>query len=193
MLRMISREVFTPATPYNAPLLGAIQSTSDVTSWDTLSAPDDNIPAAIIAELTHAATVAGAEIHSSQYGFTIQAIADLFKQLAANPASRFLFDSSQGGGTAEKPIITDLFSVVPRAQRAIGRTSMGGILHEKGISVLYPDSTGWTVSGSFNLSASASKQFNVVDLVRSRSRAELFRSRIDEMFDYVSVNEPQPA
>ena len=187
MLRIISRE--------GVGKLGAIQSTGDVTSWDTLSAPDDDIPAAIIAEQQAAIAKYGAaniEQHSSQYGFTLQAIADLFKQISVNKASRYLFDSSQGGGTAEKPIITDFFGIVPQAQRAIGRTQFGAILHEKGITNLYPDGTGWTVTGSFNLSASASKQFNVVDIVRSRSRAELFKSRIDEMFDYVATHEPQP-
>jgi hypothetical protein len=187
---MISRQIFEPGR------LGAIQSTTDVTSWDTLSAPDDDIPAAIIAEQEAAIAMWGAaniEQHSSQYGFTLQAIADLFKQISFNPASRYLFDATQGAGTAEKPIIADFFAHVPRAQRAIGRTKFGQILHEKGITNLYPDGTGWTVTGSFNLSASASKQFNVVDIVRSRSRAELFRSRIDEMFDYVSQNQKQPA
>jgi hypothetical protein len=45
------------------------------------------------------------------------------------------------------------------------------------------------VTGSFNLSRSAQDQFNIVDVVQSRPRAELFAKRIDGMFDWVKANE----
>jgi hypothetical protein len=45
------------------------------------------------------------------------------------------------------------------------------------------------MTGSFNLSKSAESQFNIVDVVRSRSRAELFASKIDAMFSWVKTNE----
>ena len=38
--------------------------------------------------------------------------------------------------------------------------------------------------------ASAEHQFNIVDVISSRSRAELFAGRIDTMFDWVKKNEP---
>src|SRR6266851_5482016 len=156
--------------------LAVPQGTGDVKSWDTYFAPDDDIHGVIVAGLTQAAQK-GAECHSSQYGFTDQDIADLFVKLAKSPRSRFLFDKVQEAGPTEWAIGTS-----KKAHQ---------ILHTKAIAVLYADGTGWTVTGSFNLSASAEQQFNIVDVVGSRSRAELFANRIDAMFDWVKTNEPQ--
>src|SRR6266849_6264469 len=89
--------------------------------------------------------------------------------------------SSQYGFTDQD--IADLFVKLAKSAHQI--------LHTKAIAVLYADGTGWTVTGSFNLSASAEQQFNIVDIVGSRSRAELFANRIDAMFDWVKTNEPQ--
>lgn len=167
------------------------QTTSDITSWETYFAPEDDIHAVIAAELTQAAAK-NAECHSSQYGFTDQDIADLFVQLAANGKSRFLFDKTQEAGHKERPIVQAMLMKIGAAQWAIGTSPKAHrILHTKAIALLYPDGTGWTVTGSFNLSATAQEQFNIVDVVGSRSRSELFASRIDAMFNWVKTNQPQ--
>jgi hypothetical protein len=170
------------------------QALGDVTSWDTYFAPDDDIHGVLLAELQAASARIGTvpEVHSSQFGFTDQDIADEFVKLSANPMSRFLFDRSQATGHAEAPLIADLRSKTPTGQMAVGTSPVAGqILHTKAVVILYPDGTGWTLTGSFNLSASAPKQFNIVDVVRSRSRAVLFASKIDAMFAWVVANEPQ--
>lgn len=171
------------------------QDTGDVTEWDTYFAPDDDVHGVLIAELEHATgsyPTGTVEIHSSQYGFTDADVADLFITLAVNPNSRFLFDKTQAAGTKESPIISELRSRVNAGQMAVGTSDVAHqILHTKAVALLYPDGTGWTFTGSFNLSASAAEQFNIVDVVRSRSRAELFAKMIDKMFSWVIQNEPQ--
>ena len=167
----------------------APQPVGDVQSWDTYFAPDDDIHSLIIAELKRAIPLKGV-CHSSQYGFTNQDIADAFAALGKQSGSRFLFDKTQEAGHAERPIVQGLVARLQRAQWAIGTSSRASqILHSKAIALLYPDGSGWTVTGSFNLSRSAQDQFNIVDVVRSRSRAALFAERIDAMFDWVKTNE----
>lgn len=184
--------------PVDAALVGASYSvsqlTTDVTEWDTLFAPDDDIHGALMAELQHATSWIGTipEIHSSQYGFTDEDVAAAFIVLGGNPKSRFLFDKTQAAGVKESPIIAELHGHLAKVQLAVGTSSKAHqILHTKAVAILYPDGTGWTLTGSFNLSASAEEQFNIVDIVRSRSRAELFAARIDAMFEWVETHEPQ--
>jgi hypothetical protein len=170
---------------------------SDVTEWDMLCAPQDDIHGALIGEITAALAKYGAsaiECHSSQYAFTDQDVSDLFAQIAvANSASRFLFDRSQSTGSTEAPILASFRQKAPAVQVAVGTSSVAGqILHTKATVLIYPDSTGWSLTGSFNLSFSATEQFNVDDLVRSRSRAVLLAQRIDAMFAWVVANESQP-
>jgi hypothetical protein len=171
-----------------------IQPTGDVTSWDTYFAPDDDIHGILLAELSAAVVLSNSqqppEVHSSQFGFTDQDIADAFAALAINRASRFLFDKTQEAGHYEEPIVKAMVAKMEYQQWAIGTSKKAGqILHTKAVVLLYPDGTGWTMTGSFNLSASAENQFNIVDVVRSRSRAELFANRIDAMFDWVKTNQ----
>ena len=170
--------------------LAVPQPTGDVQSWETYFAPDDDIHGVIVDELRRAVT-AKAECHSSQYGFTDQDIADLFVKLGKNKLSHFLFDKTQAAGTHERPVLQKMLGSIPASQWAIGTSSKAHqILHTKAIAIRYGDGTGWTVTGSFNLSHSAEDQFNIVDVVRSRSRADLFVSRLSAMFDWVKANEP---
>jgi len=169
------------------------QDTTDLQSWDVYFAPEDDIHAIVLAELQKAAALAPkVECYSSQYGFTDQDVADCFKALGKNLNSRFLFDKTQEAGTKERPIVQDLVTNLQDTQWAVGTSSKAHqILHTKAISLLHPDGTGWTVTGSFNLSASAEQQFNIVDVTRSRSRAQLFAVKIGAMFDWVKTNEGQ--
>jgi hypothetical protein len=189
----VLRMLLSPVSPGSALLsMTVTQPLGDVQEWSTLFAPDDDIHSALLTELEGAMQISGVEIHSSQFGFTDADIAQAFATLAKNPASRFLFDRSQAAGHAEAPIIADLKTKVPVGQIAVGTSDVAHqILHTKAVVLLYPDGSGWTLTGSYNLSASAAKQFNIVDIVRSRSRAELFAQRIDSMFDWVLANEPQ--
>ncbi len=170
--------------------VGVIQPTGDVEQWDTYFAPVDDIHGILLADLKKGAA-AGAECHSSQYGFTNQDIADVFTALGQQAGSRFLFDKSQEAGATERPIVQKLVAQLKPNQWAIGTSSKAQqILHTKAIALLYPDGSGWTATGSFNLSRSAQDQFNIVDVIRSTSRAKLFAQRIDAMFDWVKTNEP---
>lgn len=166
-----------------------VQTVGDVKAWDTYFAPTDDIHGIILAELNNGIK-ANAECHSSQYGFTNQDIATAFAALGKQPGSRFLFDKTQEAGATERPIVQKLVSQLNANQWAIGTSNVASqILHTKAIALLYPDGSGWTVTGSFNLSHSAQDQFNIVDVVRSASRAKLFAQRIDAMFAWVKANE----
>lgn len=165
-----------------------LQPTGDVKSWDTYFAPDDDIHGVLLAELQAAPD--GTVVFSSQYGFTDQDIADQFARLGQNIASRFLFDKTQEAGHAERPIVQGLVAKLHPGQWAVGTSSKAHqILHTKAVVLLLPDGGGWTMTGSFNLSASAQDQFNIVDVVISQSRADLFAHRIGAMFDWVKQNE----
>ena len=174
---------------------GAPQIVGDVTQWDTLAAPGDDIHGALMAELEAGILRYGAadvECHSSQYGFTDQDVANAFAQIGVNANSRFLFDKTQAAGHVEGPIITAFKAQVPAGRIAIGTSpDHGAILHTKAVALLYPDGTGWTLTGSWNVSASAQEQFNIVDVIRSRSRSELFADKIDQMFTWVATHEVQ--
>lgn len=193
MLRLLgSQQVPSSA---EAPAVHVVLPTGDFTEFDMLFAPTDDIHGALVTELEHATgdfPSGSVECHSSQYGFTDADVADLFVALSPNASSRFLFDKSQAQGHAEAPIIADLKQRIPAPQMAVGTSDVAHqILHTKAVALLYPDATGWVLTGSYNLSHTAGEQFNIVTLIRSRSAAELVAQRIDEMFDWVMANEPQ--
>jgi hypothetical protein len=187
MLRMINPDRIGSAT------YTVTQALGDIQGFDTLFAPDDDIHAAMMTELNKAVALgAGVECHSSQFGFTLPDVATAFIALSKNAKSRFLFDRSQGAGKAEAPLIAQMRAGIPKGQMAVGTSRVAGqILHTKAIVLLYPDGTGWTMTGSWNISNSANEQFNIDDFIISRSRAELFASKIDAMFAWVAANEPQ--
>jgi hypothetical protein len=165
-----------------------VQSTGDVTDWNTYFAPDDDIHGVLLAALV--AAPEGTICTSSQFGFTDQDIADQFARLGATPESRFLFDKSQEAGTHERPVVQGLVKLLKPEQWAIGTSSKAHqILHTKAVVLTYPNEPGWSMTGSFNLSTSAESQFNIVDQIISPSRAALFRKMIEAMFDWVKQNE----
>lgn len=168
---------------------------TDVTGWVTVWAPEDGpqITAAVLTQLQDA-LAKGAVCFSSQYGFTDQGIAQVMAEIGkANPASRFLFDRSEYMGRYEKPAVDALIAQLQPDQWAIGTSStQDQILHSKIVALLYPDGTGWTFSGSFNLSASAEKEANIADMIWSRSRAEVFAQEIQKNLSWCRANQPQP-
>lgn len=190
-LVMIRTGAVEPPPAAGTGRLTVVQATGDVTNWSTLQAPVDDVHGAILAKLQ--GTPTGWELHSSQYGFTDQDIADELKRLlVGNPASRHVEDRTQESGKAAAPIFLDLKAAAP--DQVVKGTSpkAGQILHAKTLSCLSPDhSRGWTLNGSFNLSASAESQFNLVDLIDSPSRALLFAGWVDSIFTWVQQHDPQ--
>lgn len=169
--------------------MGVIQSTEDMTAFDTYFAPDDDIHGILLAALQAAPD--GTICTSSQFGFTDLDIADQFARLGANPLSRFLFDKSQEAGVHERPVVQGLVKMLKPEQWAIGTSKKASqILHTKAVVLTYPEGPGWCLTGSFNLSKSAESQFNIVDVVVSPSRAALFRRMIEAMFQWVHTNQP---
>ncbi len=167
----------------------------DLTAWSTMWAPDQGpeITAAVLAQLQDGLTK-DAVLFSSQYGFTDQGIADVMAQIGkAQAASRFVFDRSEYLGRYETPVVDGLIAQLQPDQWAIGTAPDGrDILHSKICALLYPDGTGWTFSGSFNLSASAEREFNVADFIWSRSRAEAFAVEIQARLTWCRAHQPQP-
>ncbi len=168
---------------------------TDITGWTTMWAPDSGpaITAAVEAQLQDG-LAQGAAIYSSQYGFTDANIATTMGLIGVkNPESRFLFDRSQFSGRYEKPIVEALIAKLQPIQWGIGTSSVDDeILHSKIVALLYPNGTGWTFSGSFNLSSSAEKEFNIADFIWSRQRAEAFAAQIQAKLSWCQANQPQP-
>lgn len=169
---------------------------TDVTGWQTLWSPDDGtqVTAAVLAQLEDGHQ-AGATLYSSQFGFTQADIASVMGEWgAAVPDNRYLFDASQFlSDRAERPLVEQIIAPLRPEQWAIGTAPDGSdILHSKVLAILYPDGRGWTFSGSFNLTHAAEREFNVVDLVWSRQRAEAFASQIATRLAWCRANQPQP-
>lgn len=162
----------------------------DITEWVTLWAPDEG---AAITQAVKDALQKGLEkqaiVYFSMYALDDPGIIELLVELGKqNRNSRFLLDRSQWERPEERKLVAPLLQLPPD-QWAIGESSAGRILHAKIIALLYPDGTGWTFSGSFNLSPSAEKEYNIVDMISSRSRAESFVKTIMEQFGYVKARE----
>ena len=164
----------------------------DVTDWATYWAPEQGplITQELIKEL-QTGVASNAVCYFSMYSFTDADVAQQLIRLAKNGASRFLFDRSQFEGHYERSLVTQFVGPLPTNQWGIGTSSVDDqILHSKIVALLYPDGTGFTFSGSFNLSESAQKEFNIADFIWSRSRAELFASQIQAKLSWVQEHQP---
>ncbi len=164
----------------------------DVTDWVTYWSPEQG--ELITQELTkelETGIASSATCFFSMYSFTDPGIAQQLLRLAKNPASRFLFDRSQFEGEYERSLVTQLVGSIPTDQWGIGTSPVDDqILHAKIVALVYPDGTGFTFSGSFNLSESAEKEFNIADFIWSRSRAELFAQQIQSKLTWVQTHQP---
>ena len=164
----------------------------DVTDWTTYWSPEqgDLITQELIKEL-QTGVLSNAICYFSMYSFTDADVAQQLIRLAKNGASRFLFDRSQFEGHYERSLVTQFVGPLPANQWGIGTSPVGDeILHSKIIALLYPDGTGFTFSGSFNLSESAQKEFNIADFIWSRSRAEVVASQIQAKLSWVQEHQP---
>ena len=166
-----------------------------IPGWTTMWAPEQGaeITAAVLAQI-HDGMTNGATLFSSQYAFTDVGISGVMGAFGRqNRANRYVFDRSQFFGARERALVEGLIAGLLPDQWAIGTSPVGDeILHSKILALLYPDGRGWTFSGSFNLSASAEKEFNVADLIWSRSRAEAFAAQIQARLTWCRTNQPQP-
>lgn len=158
-------------------------------------APDNGpaITAAVLSQLQDG-QAKGATLFSSQYSITDKPIAQQMAVMGkANPANRYLFDSSEYQDETEKPIVQALIAQLQPIQWGIGTAPDGeDILHSKILALLYLDGTGWTFSGSFNLSASAEREFNLAHFIWSRALAESMAGQIQQKLTWVQQNQPQP-
>jgi hypothetical protein len=164
----------------------------DVTGWTTYWSPEqgDLITQELIKEL-QTGVASDAICYFSMYSFTDADVATELIELAKNPASRFLFDRSQFDGEYERSLVTQFVGPLPTNQWGIGTSSVDDeILHSKIVALLYPDGTGFTFSGSFNLSESAQEEFNVADFIWSRSRAEVFAQQVTAKLNWVQTHQP---
>ena len=168
---------------------------TDVTNWEVLFAPEQGaeITAEVLANLENSIANHGT-VYSSQYSCDDASIINAFLANGqGNKDSLFLFDKSQYFGCEEKPLIDNFIKSLPPTQWAIGTSSVDDeILHSKVIAILYPDNTGWSFSGSFNLSASAEKEFNIAYSIESRQLAEVIAGQVQKKFAWVRANQPQP-
>jgi hypothetical protein len=168
---------------------------TDVTGWTTLWAPDDGpaITAAVLAQIEDG-QAKGATLFSSQYSITDAPILEAMGVIgAANPACRFLFDSSEYAGKYEKPLVDALIAKLQPDQWAIGTAPDGhDILHNKVCALLYPDNTGWSFFGSFNLSGSAEKESNNAHFLWSRQFAEALAAQVQTGLTWCATHQPQP-
>lgn len=94
-------------------------------------------------------------------------------------------DLSQAKGKYERPEIEQLrLAGVPLV---VGTSQKHKIMHHK---FTVKDKIA-VESGSWNYSLSASEESNYFDIIESSERAELFLSKWQEMWDWISKNEPQ--
>ena len=168
----------------------------DVTGWTTLWAPEDGaaIEAAVLAQVQDGYAKGGI-LYGSNYSFTLPELAAVMGEWgAANPANRYLFDWSEYETLNDRNAVTTATKGLRPDQWAVGTAPDGrDILHSKILAILYPDGSGWTFSGSFNLSTSAAREANICDLIWSRSRAEAFSVEIQKNLSWCLANQqPQP-
>jgi phosphatidylserine/phosphatidylglycerophosphate/cardiolipin synthase-like enzyme len=94
-------------------------------------------------------------------------------------------DQSQADGKYERPEIQQLrLAGVPLV---VGTSQKHKIMHHK---FAVRDKVA-VESGSWNYSLSASEESNYFDIIESSDRAELFLSKWQEIWNWISKNEPQ--
>lgn len=121
------------------------------------------------------------------YGFTEPSIVDKLIELKTerNVNVRIVLDRSQSGGKYQKEAIERLRAA--GIEVVIGTSpKYGAIMHNKFTII---DGL-WVEDGSWNYSASASKQGNVMNFIRSPRRAQLFGDYWQKLYAHMST-QPQ--
>ncbi|MDE1868213.1 MAG: hypothetical protein KGI08_10960 [Thaumarchaeota archaeon] len=138
-----------------------------------LWSPFHDIQSEVLKELNQAQK----KIRVSMYGFTLAPLVDiLIAKHQAGLDIKVLLDLSQSKGTAEAPQVKRLQDA--GVDVVIGKSPVSGqILHEKCFSI--DDKR--TISGSWNSSLSAQKQFNHCDFIWSKDLVDVF----NQVFDYL--------
>ena len=114
-------------------------------------------------------------IRVTMYGFTLQPLIDLLIQKhQAGLDVKVILDLSQSKGVAEAPQVKRLQDA--GVDVVIGKSPVAGqILHEKCISI----DDDRLISGSYNTSASAAKQFNHMDFIYAKDLVDTFNTIFD--------------
>lgn len=150
----------------------------------TFFSPDDDVLGAFLKFIGSAQKL----IRIADYSFNLAPLVDLL--IAKHQAGvdvALVLDRTQAAGTTEKPQVERLRAAgVPLR---IGTSSKRKIMHCK-FAVVEED---WVSSGSWNYTGTASDENNVLDLEHNATRATAFLAYWQEMWDWISQNQPQAA
>ena len=181
------------------------------TTCTTLLTPYDQGAEDLLGQLLSGATQS---IHFSVYSATLPVFYDgLIDAHKRGVAIKGVFDLSQSKGPAEVKQLHRLWTTVPPDLFRIGTSPIGhNILHLKSVVIDAPEpgkepagkqyehwqdalADGYPIvfSGSWNLSQTASKQANNIDIMPGILRAQAFAKAIEDLFDWIDKNEEQPA
>lgn len=120
-------------------------------------------------------------IRVSAYAFTDTLIARALSQAVSRKVDvKVILDKSQAQNKYEAPVLDELKQGA--VQYKIGTSPVDSqLLHMKMITV---DGT-YTMTGSYNFSLSAANQFNELDIIKSKKRAQLFEFYWDKVWDSI--------
>lgn len=150
----------------------------------TLFSPDDDTQRAFLNFVRGTRT----RLRIADYALHMPAlVSELIGLHAAGIDVALVLDSIQAQGHAEAPEVAALRSAgVPLIT---GTSEKHRIMHHK---FAVRDSR-YVLAGSWNMSESASLESNWFDIIDSKERAALFEVKWQEMWDWITAHEPQPA
>ncbi|MDE2101529.1 MAG: hypothetical protein KGL39_30065 [Patescibacteria group bacterium] len=128
---------------------------------------------------------------SMTYGTTLQPFFQhLVDFVTADIDSKNIYDHTQAMGKAEK---AQLEWLVSRGYKDIERFLLGTTPLHRQINHLKAmwDSDGYLFHGSWNYSASADQQYNVIEVTHSPEIVALYDQAFDFAWDWILKNEPQ--
>jgi phosphatidylserine/phosphatidylglycerophosphate/cardiolipin synthase-like enzyme len=150
-----------------------------------LTPGDHDVPSQLVALIDQAQT----SVRFIIYGCTLSVFYEaVLRAIARGVDVKGIFDHTQSAGAAEHAALLRFFKTADPASFRIGTSELSGqIVHLKGI---WRDARiVW--SGSWNFSDSATLQVNHVDIMDSSRRAVVFQSAFDELWEFITVHEPQ--
>jgi phosphatidylserine/phosphatidylglycerophosphate/cardiolipin synthase-like enzyme len=126
------------------------------------------------------------KIRIADYSFNLaQVVEILIKKHKAGIDVRLVLDKSQSTGSTEKPQIAKL--VAAKVPFVVGTSDLHQIMHNK-FTIIDDE---WVESGSWNYTNAASDENNFFDIEHSIERATIFTADWQQMYDWISANEPQ--
>ena len=148
----------------------------------TYFSPDDDTTKAYLDFLG----TAKHKVRVADYSFNMDAVVELLISLHQKGLDvKLVLDKSQAAGLTEKPEIAKLRAA--GVDFVIGTSEKHKIMHNK-FTIL--DDV-WVQSGSWNYTNAASDENNFFDVEHSPFRASKFSAQWQEMYDWITANEPQ--